>query len=401
MGSFMRESQQGFSTGLRVSRLFLGGFVLLWLGGLFLSGGWSLLCQVLAAAVAVFGLLRLGVLYGGALWRESIADPPPSPVGALLGETVLPRIEHRIEQIESRVTALRDDLNSNFERLGNEFIDLNQKTADQRALAVDTLSVKADLGSGRHISLGQFGDELSQILTHFVDLLVDVSEKSDSAVHRIEELVIHIDSMSHVLGDIEGISSQTDLLALNAAIEAARAGDSGRGFAVVADEVRRLAQHSSELNSTIKRRTTESREALSKVQSIVGEVASLDMKTAIDGKQRMIEMMTAIRSMDERVNEGVNQLSDHASEVEAIVNQTVRSLQFGDFASQGCDQMLYDSRQLRRLLDSCRSALDGRDDTETARQKVEALLCELEVSDANRPDVSRRKDDDDGEVELF
>jgi hypothetical protein len=77
-----------------------------------------------------------------------------------------------------------------------------------------------------------------------VDELGDAAGAAAEVATLLDDLVARLGEMTAVVGQIDGIASQTRMLALNAAIEAARAGEQGRGFAVVADEVRKLSDAS-------------------------------------------------------------------------------------------------------------------------------------------------------------
>ena len=69
---------------------------------------------------------------------------------------------------------------------------------------------------GESLTIEQFAKSLDKVIGTYVELLINVSEKSVNAVHRIEDMVGHIDQMFGMLGNIQEIADQTDLLALNA-----------------------------------------------------------------------------------------------------------------------------------------------------------------------------------------
>lgn len=97
-----------------------------------------------------------------------------------------------------------------------------------------------DISTHTQASLTELNDDLKS-LEQVSTILQNTDEGQNSVRQNVANLVDRVQSVSKVMGLIQGIADQTNLLALNASIEAARAGEAGKGFAVVAEEVRKLA----------------------------------------------------------------------------------------------------------------------------------------------------------------
>ncbi|MGD8592847.1 MAG: methyl-accepting chemotaxis protein, partial [Gammaproteobacteria bacterium] len=191
------------------------------------------------------------------------------------------------------ITQLKGVIGDATQKLNSSFNGLSEKSTKQQQIMQQVLSTfqGEEEDNQDSFSFESFTAQINETLRNYVDILVDVSDRSIESAHKMHDMVAQMDEMFKLMQDVQGISEQTNLLALNAAIEAARAGEAGRGFSVVAEEVRRLSDHSRDLNEQIKDQTRLVKESLSDASRIVGHIASLDMNLAINAKGNMDDMI--------------------------------------------------------------------------------------------------------------
>lgn len=256
-------------------------------------------------------------------------------------------LSQSIEQLQRThhdMVSTLDELGGSIRHATGELIQsfegLDDKTKQINGLISNVLTVLTSTNAedtsddDKIMTVASFANEVSHILAQYVQLLLDVSEKSIQAVHHINDMVQELEQMFSLLNQIRTIADQTNLLALNAAIEAARAGEAGRGFAVVADEVRKLSKTTNTLSDQIRRRAETTKSTSTEVRNIVGAIASLDLNSAINAKSHVDGMLKGLEETNQVVANSLSQLTHLNKGITEDTHRAVRSLQFEDYSTQ-------------------------------------------------------------------
>jgi len=276
----------------------------------------------------------------------------PAEQQAELNQRAMGHVDTLCSSVDLNGTSIRTAVETNVTNLSDSFQGLMSKSAEQNDAMTQLVSRISGQGeqTENRVTLGGFASEVGQILDDYVELFIDVSDKSINAVHNIQDMTEQFDSMFTLISEIKGIADQTNLLALNAAIEAARAGEAGRGFAVVADEVRKLSKDSNNLNEQIRTRAEQSKATIIRVEKVVGEIASLDMTIAIDARGHLDGMLAELEGVNQDVSMGVEKVAEVNGQVQADVYQAVTALQFADIVGQDAEKIRLAVQGIKAIL---------------------------------------------------
>lgn len=313
------------------------------------------------------------------------------------------------KHIQSYVKPLVSDLNTVSEsiqstsesssvQLYKSFQGLSESAQRGKDLMMDIVERLSDNGKDEgDVSLKRFAGEVGAILDEYVKLFVDISDKSVQAVHKIQDMVSQFDEMFGLIKDIRGIADQTNLLALNAAIEAARAGESGRGFAVVADEVRKLSQDSNTLSEQIRDKAEAAKSTVAVVETVVGEIASLDMNIAIDAKGHLDAMLDELEKVNNQLAESVKNGASVGEEINQEIAVAIGALQSGDQLSQLAAQVVTISERVSKAVE----VFDHVPHAGTIHSLIEHRMHEIERLPTDSVLKAERSADNQNEIELY
>ncbi len=243
--------------------------------------------------------------------------------------------EQEIAAVQAELAQLKTVVADAVVTMTGSFNSLHTLTAEQSTLVHSLMLHMGDASENKEgLSFSKFTKETDNVLSFFIDYILDVSRQSMEMVDVINDVGEHMSKVEKLLTDVQGIADQTNLLALNAAIEAARAGEAGRGFAVVADEVRNLSRNSDKFSEEIRVVVNASKKNINLAHNMIEKMASKDMNIAITSKANIDAMMADIGTMNDTIAIKIAEVSGLTNQIETSVGDAVRGLQFEDMARQ-------------------------------------------------------------------
>lgn len=308
------------------------------------------------------------------------------------------QVRSQCDQMTEELSRVQTLLHEAINGLTASFHSMQAETTDQRTTA---LALTSGDGNGQ-FDFESFVEETSGTMQRVVDSVVQNSKLGMELVELTDGIARETESVRSLLGEIGGISKQTNLLALNAAIEAARAGEAGRGFAVVADEVRTLSSRTSEFSQQIVTLVDRVQANVKLTEHALAALASQDMTFALESKKRVESVVRGLETLHQRRQCSIETLGESVERVDSAVATAVTSLQFQDMTSQliGHVQLRIGNvdEVMKAACELSEAAAQGRA-TESHARRVDEVLEQLRAADSKNPVAQQAFRE--GEIELF
>lgn len=288
--------------------------------------------------------------------------------------------------------------------ISDSFKYLQGLSEEQQQMISVLIRHSQSIGDEQDSSLEDFVNNSNKTLEEFVSVIINTSKQSLETMSYTDDMVEQFDRIFKLLSQVEGLASQTNLLALNAAIEAARAGEAGRGFAVVANEVRSLSVGSTELNQDIRNEIDNAKSIIAKLRGSVETMASADMTSTLEAKDKMSIMMQHVENVNQDTNASVEELSQLAPKITDAVALGVRSLQFEDLTRQSLQSLQMNVASIHSISDVLANFdrspnINVHQQLMTLKEKCQQVYQDTKFTENKRS--VKQLSMEEGEVDLF
>ncbi|MBL8472872.1 MAG: chemotaxis protein [Rhodocyclaceae bacterium] len=386
---------------------------------------WTLLIAVALYAVlpagsagtALSALLLCAAGWAVAAWQRPLQADPITPdhaqplPSAFAAATVAPLVERSAREAAAQLARLREEsgrvqtlLNEAIGQLTSSFHGVQRETEVQRTTALKVTTGDASTDEDNDVvRLDKFIADTSDTMQKVVDSIIANSKLGMELVEMTDGISTYTQQVRGILGEIGGISKQTNLLALNAAIEAARAGEAGRGFAVVADEVRDLSARTTQFSQQIFQLMDKMYSAVAVTEKAIARMASQDMTFALESRARVEEIISRIDRINSTRAEVIKRLAVSAERVDVEVGHAVTALQFQDMVTQLLFHGAERAGVVQQIMDQMSLLMPalarGEQPPGQAMDMLNQLFEELARQSARAPVLQQNYAQ--GEVELF
>ncbi|PLX94557.1 MAG: chemotaxis protein [Desulfuromonas sp.] len=314
-------------------------------------------------------------------------------------------VSSQCRDAQSENAQVQDILADAIGKLIASFTELEEKTAEQKELAV--MLTRGQDGDSTATSFKALFKKIETVMQRLLDATIENNSQTEQLVASMDQTQEQFQKVLGMLGEVRKIADQTNLLAINAAVEAARAGNAGKGFAVVAEEVRNLSIRSNRFSEQIDTSVQAISTALGDVGKSIRSLSENSSQLVAEERSHITTTMDQAQQFNQMVEKSAMQISAIAENVSQQVRQSVTSLQFQDMSTQVIGTVTRRLESMDLLIGSVaqhtQQVVIGNDsDSAEQVQILEALFKQsAEMIRSSHHNPVSQKNMDEGDIELF
>ncbi len=265
----------------------------------------------------------------------------------------------KVSKAASEIKATAEHLAEGSESQASQIIDTSA-AVEEMATSIQQVSESAVLSATVSEQARTNAKQGSEVVQKTISGMNNIRQQVQETAKRIKRLGESSQEIGEIVQLISDIADRTSILALNASIQAAMAGDAGRGFGVVAAEVERLAERSAQatkrIETLIKSVQSETKEAISSMESTTREVVLGSELANEAGKSlseievvsnRLAELLQSISMAAKQQARGSESINSSMNTISDITQQT----------ASGTKQAASSMKELSNLAEDLRSSV--------------------------------------------